>query len=30
MNLEAQRTGYEAALQAAAKIQQISLVDFLK
>jgi len=30
MNLEAQRTGYEAALASAAKIQQISLVDFLK
>lgn len=30
MNLEAQRVGYEAALQSAAKIQQISLVDFLK
>lgn len=30
MNLEAQRTGYEAALQAAAKIQKYSLVDFLR
>jgi flagellar hook-associated protein 3 FlgL len=30
MKLEAQRVGYEAALQSAAKIQQISLVDFLK
>lgn len=30
MNLEAQKVGYEAALQSAAKIQQISLVDFLK
>lgn len=30
MNLEAQRVGYEAALQSAAKIQQISLVDFLR
>jgi flagellar hook-associated protein 3 FlgL len=30
MNLEAQRTGYEAALASAAKIQQLSLVDFLK
>lgn len=30
MNLEAQKVGYQAALQSAAKIQQISLVDFLK
>lgn len=30
MNLEAQKVGYEAALQSAAKIQQVSLVDFLK
>lgn len=30
MNLESQRVGYEAALAAAAKVQQISLVDFLK
>jgi flagellar hook-associated protein 3 FlgL len=30
MNLSAQQVGYQAALQSAAKIQQISLVDFLK
>lgn len=30
MNLEAQRVGYEAALAAAARVQQISLMDFLK
>ena len=30
MNLEAQKVGYQAALASAAKIQQISLVDFLK
>jgi flagellar hook-associated protein 3 FlgL len=30
MNLEAQKVGYQAALESAAKIQQISLVDFLK
>jgi len=30
MNLSAQQVGYQAALQSAAKIQQVSLVDFLK
>jgi flagellar hook-associated protein 3 FlgL len=30
MNLSAQQVGYQAALQSAAKIQQISLMDFLK
>jgi flagellar hook-associated protein 3 FlgL len=30
MNLSAQQVGYQAALQSAAKIQQTSLVDFLK
>jgi len=30
MNLSAQQIGYQAALQSAAKIQQVSLVDFLK
>jgi flagellar hook-associated protein 3 FlgL len=30
MNLSAQQVGYQAALESAAKIQQVSLVDFLK
>jgi flagellar hook-associated protein 3 FlgL len=30
MNLSAAQVGYQAALQSAAKIQQVSLVDFLK